>query len=244
MAAHEKLAQGAARNVTSCCRLGNRSLITTGSKRRWLLPRRRSDVFLLIAAVAVLLLTAAPIDAHHVGRPEAQLFHWINDLPSGLYWPVWVVMQLGNLLAVPAVAVVALLARRVRLSIYLVLAGVAAWVLAKVVKQVAFRGRPGQLLNHVILHHAPAAGHGFVAGHAATAFALASVAFPFLGRRTRWIVIALALVVCFGRVYVGAHLPLDVAGGSALGIAIGALVHLLLGAPDEPRRSATRLDAP
>jgi membrane-associated phospholipid phosphatase len=244
MAAHEKLAQGAARNFTGCRRFGNRSLIRAGSERRWFLPRRRSDVFLFIAAVAVLLITAAPIDAQHVGRPEAQVFHWVNDLPSGLYWPIWVVMQLGNLLAVPAAAVVALLARRVRLALYLILAGAAAWLLAKVVKQVAFRGRPGQLLDHVVLHHAPSAGHGFVAGHAATAFALASVAFPFLGRRTRWVVIALAVVVCFGRVYVGAHLPLDVAGGAALGVAIGALVHLLLGAPDDARRTATRLDVP
>jgi glycosyltransferase 2 family protein len=38
-------------------------------------------------------------------------------------------------------------------------------------------------------------------------------------------------VVSLGRVYVGAHLPLDVLGGAALGVATGALVHVLLGAP-------------
>jgi hypothetical protein len=31
--------------------------------------------------------------------------------------------------------------------------------------------------------------------------------------------------------YVGAHLPLDVLGGAALGWAAGALVHLVIGAP-------------
>ena len=31
--------------------------------------------------------------------------------------------------------------------------------------------------------------------------------------------------------YVGAHLPLDMVGGAALGVAVGALVRLLLGVP-------------
>jgi undecaprenyl-diphosphatase len=43
---------------------------------------------------------------------------------------------------------------------------------------------------------------------------------------------ALAAAVCIARVYVGAHLPLDVIGGAALGWAAGGLTHLILGAPD------------
>jgi undecaprenyl-diphosphatase len=200
--------------------------ISAGTFRR---SPRRGELLAFGAAIAVLLISAAFIDRHHVGAFETSVFHSINDLPPFLYWPVWIVMQLGNLLAVPAVATVALLGRRVRLSIALVLSGVGAWVLAKVVKQIVDRGRPGQLLSHVVLRHAPAGGHGFVAGHAATAFALAAVAFPYLGRRTRWVAVILAILVSVARVYVGAHLPLDVVGGAALGIAVGTLVNLLLG---------------
>jgi undecaprenyl-diphosphatase len=39
---------------------------------------------------------------------------------------------------------------------------------------------------------------------------------------------ALAGFVPFARMYVGAHLPLDVVGGSALGLAIGSAVNLAI----------------
>jgi membrane-associated phospholipid phosphatase len=41
----------------------------------------------------------------------------------------------------------------------------------------------------------------------------------------------MAVFVCVARVYVGAHLPLDVVGGAALGLAAGTGVRLLFGRP-------------
>jgi glycosyltransferase 2 family protein len=61
--------------------------------------------------------------------------------------------------------------------------------------------------------------------------AIATLVAPYLGRRARWIAVAVAAVVCVSRLYVGVHLPLDVVGGAALGWAAGSLVHLMLGAP-------------
>jgi len=58
-----------------------------------------------------------------------------------------------------------------------------------------------------------------------------TVASPYLGRRSRRVAWLLAGIVAFARVYTGAHLPLDVAGGAALGWLAGALVHLALGVP-------------
>jgi undecaprenyl-diphosphatase len=140
-------------------------------------------------------------------------------------------MQLGNALVVPASAAVAAFLRRWRLAAELLLAGAGTYLLAKVVKGIVPRGRPNGLLSDVVIRGAEAHGRGYISGHAATLTALAAVAWPWLGRRGRIAVVVLVGVVCLTRVYVGAHLPLDVVGGAALGLAVAGAVRLVLGRP-------------
>jgi glycosyltransferase 2 family protein len=196
-----------------------------------LLPRHVGDLVRLAAAVALLVATAELVHRDRVAALEVDAFRLLNDLPGFLYPPVWAVMQLGNLLAVPAVAALAALTRRFRLALNLLVAGVGVWFLAILVKGLVERGRPAHFLHDVHIRGVPASGLGYVSGHAAVAVALASVASPYLGRRARPLVWGLAITVCLSRLYVGAHLPLDVVGAAAVGWAAGALVHLLLGAP-------------
>jgi membrane-associated phospholipid phosphatase len=193
--------------------------------------RRRQDIISLIVAIVVLILTALPIDANEVSDLEAEAFYVLNDLPGTLYWPVWGVMQLGNLVVVPVATITALAFRRFRLAGALAISGSLVWLLAKVIKVIVERGRPAQLISDVVLRHAPAVGKGYVSGHAAVALALATVASPYLGRRARLLVWLLAALVCAARVYVAAHLPLDVIGGAAFGCAVGSAVNFLLGTP-------------
>jgi membrane-associated phospholipid phosphatase len=197
----------------------------TAITRGWL------DVALVAVGAAMLVLAALPVDADRVPDAEAAVFRALNGttvLPFVLVWPV---MQLGNVLVVPVSAGVAAVLRLWRLAAALLLAGTATYLLAKVVKGIVPRGRPDGLLDEVVIRGADALGRGFVSGHAATLTALAAVAWPWLGRRARIAVAVVVTVVCLTRVYVGAHLPLDVVGGAGLGLAVAGVVRLLLGRP-------------
>jgi glycosyltransferase 2 family protein len=162
---------------------------------------------------------------------ERRVFHTINGLPSWLYPPLWLVMQLGSFAAVFVVAAVALCCRRVRLAAELLAAGCLAYFGAKVLKHLVDRGRPGDLLTDVVFHGPAAHGLGFPSGHAAVSCALAATAIPFLVWRWRWTLWLVPITVGFARVFVGAHFPLDVIGGFALGYTIAALTHLVGGSP-------------
>jgi glycosyltransferase 2 family protein len=198
----------------------------------WVLPRHPGDAVRLAVAVAVLAASTAVVQTDRVGVLETDVFRLVNDLPTMLFPLVWVVMQAGNLLAGMAAAAVAAATRRFRLAANLAVATAGAWLLALVVKGLVGRGRPPDLLTGYKSHDGLAVGGlGYVSGHAAVAVAIATIASPYLGRRARRVVWAIAFLTCVSRVYVAAHLPLDVVGGAALGWGVGSLVHLLLGAP-------------
>jgi len=196
--------------------------------------RHPGDIFRVITGLAVLAWLTVVAAGGALTRPERDAFRLLNDLPGWLDGPLRVVTQAGWVGAVPVAAAVALVFRRRRLAVDLTIAGAAAWVLAKVVKDLAHRGRPGVLVEDVILRGVPATGHGFVSGHAAVAAALATIASSQVSRRTRRMLWALVWLVAAARVYSGAHLPLDVLGGAALGWTLGAGVHLLRGTAARP----------
>ncbi|MEU5878686.1 phosphatase PAP2 family protein [Spirillospora sp. NPDC047279] len=206
--------------------------------------RHPGDVVRLVAGSALGLTLAVFAAGGFLLTVEADAFRLVNGLPGWLFWPVNVIMQAGALGAVAVTAVVALLCRRVRLAVDLALGGTLAYVLAKLVKSLADRGRPGELLSEVVLRGASEGGLGFVSGHAAVAAALATVAAAHVRRPLRWAFWAIAVGVGVARLYVGAHFPLDVIAGAALGWAVGGAVHLLRGTPThlpDSRRIAAAL---
>ena len=188
----------------------------------------RAELFLLLAGVAVVLVTGFAAGGGDVASWERSVFRTINDLPDFLYAPVWAVMQFGSFWAIVGVGAIALLFRRFRLAIGLAIAGVSVYLIAELLKTIVDRPRPAALLTDVHIRGAVPAGAGYPSGHASVACALAIIAWLWFGPRLRWTFISAAVVVCFARVYVGAHLPLDVIGGAALGIASAALVGLIL----------------
>jgi undecaprenyl-diphosphatase len=61
--------------------------------------------------------------------------------------------------------------------------------------------------------------------------AIACLVVPYVPRRWRPLAWVLVAAVMVGRVYVGAHNPLDVVCGAALGVAIGSCLNLAFGVP-------------
>ena len=174
------------------------------------------------AGAAVLAGTLVPLRRDRIGRREQKAFRLVNDLPDPLYVAVWPVMQLGALGAAPVTAAVALAEGNRPLAGRLLWGGTAAWALAKGVKRVVRRGRPITLLAGVHTRGQEATGLGYLSGHAAVSAALAAAAWPHLGPGGRRATLGLASAVGVSRIYVGAHLPLDVAGGAALGLLVDA----------------------
>jgi undecaprenyl-diphosphatase len=190
----------------------------------------------------VLVVSSLPIDGVAVGGLERSLFRVVNDDLRLPYWPVWALMQFGSVVAVYACAALALAYRRYRLTVALLLAGTAAWWAAKAVKALFDRPRPAEILGGVQLRHAPTEGLGFVSGHASVATALAAAAWPWLGRTGRVVAVALVAIVSLARIYVGAHLPLDVVGGIGLGLVVAAVVRFVV--TPEPHRPAAAPSGP
>jgi uncharacterized membrane protein YbhN (UPF0104 family) len=193
--------------------------------------RKWSDAVWLVGAVVLLVLSALPVHRHSVAGWEHHVFNLVNNSVTIPFVIVWPIMQLGNIVAVPVAAAASAIFRRFQLAIGILIGGGAAYYLAKVVKDLVVRGRPFELLSGVHIHGAAATGRGYPSGHASVVAMLAVVAWPYLARRGRWVVCGLAVLVCLARMYVGAHLPLDVVAGAAIGVAVGAAVRLLLGRP-------------
>ena len=199
---------------------------------RWV--RRREDAIGLVASVLVVALGMIAVRHGSVSALEKAVFHAVNDLPGALYPVLWPFQQLGAILVGPIVALIAALTRRYRLALAVLLATVAKLVTERVVKAIVSRQRPGTSVGTNIHLRGNVSAHGesFVSGHAVLIAALATLVAPYLPGRWKIVPWAIVAFVMLTRVYVGAHNPLDVICGAALGVAIGAALNLCFGVPD------------
>ena len=70
--------------------------------------------------------------------------------------------------------------------------------------------------------------YGFISSHASNSFAIAIFVSLFFAKR--WLTIFMlcwAIIICYSRIYLGVHYPLDILGGATLGVIVGfGIYHL------------------
>lgn len=200
---------------------------------QYLAKQRRDPRYIFTIIGGVFVFTICSIQVSSAGlfdSVERPVFNYFNNLPHGFYDVMFAITQLGGLggLTIWCSAAWYIVSRRAAYTV--AGAGIAAWLLAKVAKIIAHRGRPGQLLDHIHLFDGERlGGFGFPSGHSTFAAACATVLYYQVPRRYRKYLLLIVALVGISRMYLGAHFPLDVVGGWALGALIGALVVTLFG---------------
>jgi glycosyltransferase 2 family protein len=154
-----------------------------------------------------------------VDPPEERVFRALNDAPDALYPFVWPVMQMGSLAAAFVAAEGVRRRRGLPDALVVAAVGTSVWGGIKLIKPSVGRGRPAAHLDEVHVRGQEQTGLGYPSGHAAVALTLALVAARSPGARA--VALAGAAITGASRMYVGAHLPLDVIGGFGAGLLVG-----------------------
>jgi undecaprenyl-diphosphatase len=193
---------------------------------------RRPLVTSVIVGMLVAIVCGIVAASGDVPAWEVDAFHAVNDLPDALR-PAMTLFQYAGLLLVPAVvALGALYVRRWRLAVALLATIPLKLALEKlVVKQLVDRERPATSIcggdtSCGNFRDVPLTGESFVSGHAIIAWSVAALLIPYLRGASKLLPVVVAVANSVARVYLGAHNPLDVVGGAALGVALGSALAL------------------
>jgi undecaprenyl-diphosphatase len=193
----------------------------------------------IAAALGLVIVLASIYGARHDVIPawERRVFRAVNGLPGWLYWLLWPPMQLGNLAVGTAAGLaVAWWAGELDTAIGIVAAMLLKLVTERLIRRkmaahLQVRQRPGTSEPGAILRGGDVPDHGpsFPSGHVILVAAVACLVAPLLPPAGDYVVFLLAFLVMFGRVYVGAHNPLDTTTGLGAGLLLGGVLAAFFG---------------
>ena len=194
---------------------------------------------LLVAAASAGVVAATYWMALQPGADAAQtaFVTWINDPPP----PFGAVLAATNSLFRPvplAVVALALFAwimvtargsARWEVLRAMVLGFALAEVITQVLKRTADQTRPTASIPGLDVHGYPKDpfGNAYPSAHTGVAVGLVAALWPWLTWPQRVAGVTVATLVALNRLYIGAHWPVDVVGGAAIGLLAGSLCWLV-----------------
>ncbi len=190
--------------------------------------RRTIDGVRLLATVGALVFAI-----FRQGNPtsgEGNLFKLVNGLPDQLETFFALLYRFGALWALCLIVLAALFARRWRLARDLLIAGAAAWVVARFIGTLAITDSSVIHSLNIVTRFGEST-PGFPVVRLAVISAVISVAAPYLTRPVRRIGQILVLLLALASLYLGTGLPDAAFAALMLGWGIASLVHLAFGSP-------------
>jgi membrane-associated phospholipid phosphatase len=142
---------------------------------------------------------------------------------------MWLATQLGNMLAALLAALLLLVLDYRRLALEIIIGTLTLWLLVEAIKALSDRDRPFLALDKARVIGWRDKGDSFPSGHTTQVFFLMTLFVHYfqLGFVATAALYAVAALVGFTRIYVGAHYPRDVVAGVVLGSVWGLLAILV-----------------
>ena len=164
-------------------------------------------------------------------RLDTRVFLFLNlrVYPKWLDACMWSATQLGNMLAAFFAALLVFILNYRRLAVEIIFGTLTLWLLVEAIKALSDRDRPFLTLDKARVIGWREKGDSFPSGHTAQIFFLVTLFIHRfqLGPGPSMALYAVALLVGFTRIYVGAHYPRDVIAGLMLGSVWGILATLV-----------------
>ena len=201
-------------------------------------PRPITAVVSGVSALIVIVASAWLATTPGAEQAQTDLVLWFNHPPqpfaavfaavNPLFRPVPVI-----LLGIVFLGWVILTARQTceRLEVLraLLVAVTIAEVTAQVMKSPANQPRPLAVVPGLDTHDYPVDPHGnaYPSAHTAMVVAVLCALWPWMRWPQRIVGVVVAVLVALNRIYIGAHWPIDVVGGGAIGLLAAAVVWLI-----------------
>ena len=198
----------------------------------------RAGVSVTAGLVGLVVLALGAVIASPHTDADVAFMQWVNDPAPPLSWVLAASSPLLRPLPL-TIFVVALLAwilwraagRSVRLE--LLRAGTIAFVVAELLahatKRLTDEPRPLALIPGLDTHGYPGEPHGlsYPSAHTAVAAGLVTALWPWLSLPQRIVGAVVVVLVMLNRLYIGAHWPVDLLGGVAVGVTAAAVAWLV-----------------